>query len=274
MKCCDYCGKENEEALAYCAGCGLDLNASVSAPLQVSVPRVLNGKYATIILGVFLAAHVVGYVSAALVGAILGAGGSDNGLGALHTIAPVMLLAGQIFGAIAVLWITPRLGFRTGDTRPTGAAWVWGSWRNIAEGLMTGVLVYLVVFIVLSACGSPRSHHEMGYLKRMTVTPGFPRIAAVISALLFAPTIEELLFRGVLYGGYRKSLGPLGAAVITTSVFALLHVPNAPIEVICIAGGALANLWMRLRSRAIGPAIACHFSYNAVVILCVLWWFR
>jgi len=32
-----------------------------------------------------------------------------------------------------------------------------------------------------------------------------------------------------------------------------------------ITGLALAALWMRLRSGAIGPAVAVHFGYNAVI---------
>ena len=80
--------------------------------------------------------------------------------------------------------------------------------------------------------------------------------------------IEELLFRGVLYGGYRQSLGPRKAAVLVTLIFCLLHVPEVlhlPVAMLGIAGLALTALWMRLRASAIGPAIAVHFSYNGVL---------
>lgn len=35
-------------------------------------------------------------------------------------------------------------------------------------------------------------------------------------------------------------------------------------------GLAVAALWLRLRARAIGPAIAAHLGYNAVAVLAAL----
>ena len=91
-----------------------------------------------------------------------------------------------------------------------------------------------------------------------------------MTALLLAPPIEELLFRGVLYGGYRRSLGAPAAAALTTSIFVILHVSEIvyyPPAALGIASLALVALWFRLRSAAIGPAIAVHFGYNLVIAL-------
>ena len=45
---------------------------------------------------------------------------------------------------------------------------------------------------------------------------------------------------------------------------------SQPLAVFGITGLALVALWCRLRSNAIGPAIATHFAYNAVIVLAVL----
>jgi hypothetical protein len=107
----------------------------------------------------------------------------------------------------------------------------------------------------------------------MSMTKGLPQILWIIMALFLAPPLEELLFRGVLYGGYRKSLGATGAAWLTTSIFAFLHIGEVihflP-ALLAIVTMALLALRMRLRYSAIGPAIAVHFGYNAMVALGVI----
>src|SRR5689334_11800087 len=71
---------------------------------------------------------------------------------------------------------------------------------------------------------SPSSFHLRKVpMTKMASTPGLSQIVWLI-ALLIAPAIEELLFRGVLYGGYRKSFGPLAAGTLTTFIFVLLHI--------------------------------------------------
>jgi membrane protease YdiL (CAAX protease family) len=159
------------------------------------------------------------------------------------------------------------------DLSPTGAAWKVGTPKNIAQGFAAGVIVASCVSLLMILVIPPKSH-TVGPLTRMAITPGLPQWLWLTMALLLAPPIEELLFRGVLYGGYRKSLGPLWAAILTTSIFILLHItefiyflPSA----LGILVLACAALWLRLRCAAIGPAVACHFGYNAVVALRVLY---
>jgi membrane protease YdiL (CAAX protease family) len=106
----------------------------------------------------------------------------------------------------------------------------------------------------------------------MAVTPGLSQLLWIISVLLLAPPIEELLFRGILYGGYRRSFGPVWAGVLTTSVFVICHLPEMVYflpSIVGITGFAIAALWLRLRAAAIGPAVAAHFGYNAVLAIAV-----
>jgi membrane protease YdiL (CAAX protease family) len=91
----------------------------------------------------------------------------------------------------------------------------------------------------------------------------------MVNALLLAPPIEELLFRGVAYGGYRRSFGPTLAAALSTSIFWVLHltemINNLP-AALGVAAMALVALWFRLRGAAVGPAVAAHLGYNAALV--------
>jgi len=85
----------------------------------------------------------------------------------------------------------------------------------------------------------------------MAMTHGLTKILWLAIVMLLAPLIEELLFRGVLYGGYRRSFGPTRAALLTTLIFWALHTTEFirfPLAAFAIAAMAVAALWMRLRA--------------------------
>jgi membrane protease YdiL (CAAX protease family) len=178
-----------------------------------------------------------------------------------------MLLGSGAAGVMAAIMLAPDA---LKDRRPVGAAWVRGSWPAIAGGLLVGILVALGL-TVLSAFGPALDpEKDLGPIARMAMRPGFSQYVWIGSVLFLAPPFEELLFRGVLYAGYRQSLGPGPAAFLTTFIFLILHIPEAihiPAALLGIGSMALCALWCRLRASAIGPAIAVHFGYNAVITI-------
>jgi membrane protease YdiL (CAAX protease family) len=65
-------------------------------------------------------------------------------------------------------------------------------------------------------------------------------------------------------------MGAVAAAALTTIIFVSLHFTELiyqPLAVFAIGGLALGALVLRLRSNAIGPAIAVHFGYNATIAI-------
>jgi membrane protease YdiL (CAAX protease family) len=169
--------------------------------------------------------------------------------------------------------ITRAFGFRFADTSPFGPAWVRGSWRDIGIGFAMGILIYMADWVLLRSV--PYTPAPMEPTTRMILRHGFPRICAVISCLLFAPVLEEMSFRGVLYAGYRRSFGPLGAAALTTFLFVLMHEPlyrfTSLLQLTVIS---LSAVWLRLRSKAMGPAVAQHFAFNVCVTGMLIFWPR
>ncbi len=82
-----------------------------------------------------------------------------------------------------------------------------------------------------------------------------------------------MLFRGLIYGGFRRSFGGVSAAVLCTSLFVLIHISEIKHywpAAIGVTGMAVTMLWLRLRSSAIGPSIAAHVSYNLLIVLIAL----
>src|SRR6185312_490769 len=222
MKSCDYCGRENADISVRCTECGTTFQEPVLEspdPQPPRTPRILNAKFATIIFIIALAAMVPATFVAVLVGFVFVGDVPDF----LQSIFPWAVLFSQVCTGGALVWSTIAFGFPTNDTSPTGVAWVRGSWRAIAGGALTGILIFFTTASILTWMGPSHSSHRTSPFEGMSMTPGFPQTVWIINSVLFAPVIEELLFRGVLYGGYRRSFGHGWAVIVTTSVFVLLH---------------------------------------------------
>jgi CAAX protease family protein len=91
-------------------------------------------------------------------------------------------------------------------------------------------------------------------------------IAGGVSAALLAPLAEELFYRGFLYGGLRRRLGPMAAVVITSLLFALDHLIGggytlADVGAVAIIGVSLCLLYEITGS--IWPCVALHSFYDA-----------
>jgi len=268
MKSCDYCGKQNEEALTFCAECGTDLSLPDLTPPPVpGAPHTLNVKNATIIWIVTFAAQVVGCILTLVVVSIFEPAQAKFSarVAELQTFMPVLFLAALIAGGAGMLATISKFKLQVKDTSPTGAAWVPGSWEAIIKGVGIGMLIFMASHILLHF-----SSHHPGYREFRL---GISRVFYVIATVVLAPPLEEMLYRGVLFGGFCQSLGLDRAAIGTTAIFVLLHAPQLAIQPLAtfgITAMAIAALWMRLSNRSIGPAIGVHFGFNALATLSVL----
>ena len=83
-------------------------------------------------------------------------------------------------------------------------------------------------------------------------------------AIVAAPLFEEFVFRGVLFCGFRRSLGAFRGALASAAVFAIVHPPIAAAPVFVL--GVVAALAYD-RSRCLATPVLAHATYNAVVFL-------
>jgi ABC-2 type transport system permease protein len=84
-----------------------------------------------------------------------------------------------------------------------------------------------------------------------------------VLAVIAAPIFEEFIFRGLIFGGLRRSLGALPAIVASAAVFAIVHPPASMIPVFGL--GLCAALAFDRTKMLLAPMIA-HGIYNAVVL--------
>src|SRR5205823_4197972 len=105
------------------------------------------------------------------------------------------------------------------DGTPTGAAWLRGRSSEIAQAIVVGFLLGACAYLAIHYLAPHTGRTHLSPLERAMVAPGLPRVLSCISAIAIAPAFEEMLFRGILYGLYLTSFGPVAAAVFTTVIF-------------------------------------------------------
>lgn len=100
-------------------------------------------------------------------------------------------------------------------------------------------------------------------VRALTATP-----ALIVGALLvlgvLGPVVEELVFRGLLYGWLRGFLPFALVAILTSALFGLVHGEWAHVIVAGILGLALA--FIRERSGSLWPPIVAHAVNNLVAV--------
>ncbi len=90
-------------------------------------------------------------------------------------------------------------------------------------------------------------------------------IAFLISAAV-GPVLEELFCRGYLYLVLRQNWGRRWAALVSSGVFAALHLTNILLAVV-VFFASLAYVFLDNRAKSLAPSVVAHASYNVVLSL-------
>ena len=138
--------------------------------------------------------------------------------------------------------------------------------RAIGIGIAALFLTRIATGIVLVATDQTK-HVQAGFehFDVTSKTQGITSISvvlAVLSLVVIAPVVEEIVFRGLLFGALARRLGVLGGAVVTALLFGAVHGDPVLFPTLAAMGfiTALAyagtgNLWV---------AVVLHASNNAL----------
>ncbi len=141
------------------------------------------------------------------------------------------------------------------------------------QGLVAGVKVSLGLALAVAAVEAA-ARLTTG-TSALAALAGRPARGAELAALLavgvaVGPLFEEILFRGVLYGGLRKRWGPAAATGVVTLLFALAHLGTTPVPWTQALGGILFCAAYEVSGSLWAPLIV-HGAGNLALFMLPLW---
>jgi uncharacterized protein len=147
-----------------------------------------------------------------------------------------------------------RVGWATVGLRPCPArALRWGG-----RVLLQFYLCMLIYGLVLLSLHLRIPNPAVSLVKRYA--PWF----LILYVVVLAPLIEELFFRGFVFAGLRQRYRRPTAALLSATLFALLHLQWTRFVPLAVLGVLLATLYER--SNSLWPPIVTHALVNLVAL--------
>lgn len=150
-----------------------------------------------------------------------------------------------------------------------------GAGRQLAVGFGSGIALFaLTVFVVAPALYGLLSliAGDAVVPPRQEVLPEGPSTLHVVLAgvvvVLAAPIGEEIFFRGLLFGGLRRTMPFWAAALVSSVIFAVVHVYVLLMPLLFLVGFGLAFIYERADS--LFASIAAHAAFNLIGYLLIV----
>ncbi|HVG23367.1 MAG TPA: CPBP family intramembrane glutamic endopeptidase [Thermoanaerobaculia bacterium] len=236
-------------------------------PPPPPAPPRFGAAYAVVAFVLFTFAQLAAGMAVAMVAVIVAAvqgksiGDQQVMTAAVNDSVVIGIVVGLLAStAVALLMTRPIVRARLG----AGVGLIRASRRQTLLAFAAGVAVALA-YAVLSRLVP--TEWQGGPLAKLIKEQWLAKYILTFAAVVYAPPIEELLFRGLMLRGMIVSWGTRAAGTVVTLLFVLLHI----FEVIgywpalgAIVALSLLTLFARLRSQSLVPAIAAHLGYNLI----------
>ena len=175
--------------------------------------------------------------------------GLDVNVGVLIGLAELALL-------VPVWWLTVR---KYGvEWAALGLQEFKGAMLGLGCGLMLLSFAFNLAYSFFLALFNLRAQVDLVPIFTELSSPWWLLVAGVV----VAPVVEEVFFRGFVFAGLCRRYNWQKAALISSALFAVIHLQPLSVLPIFILGYIFAYLYHR--SNSIWPAILMHVSTNAL----------
>jgi uncharacterized protein len=173
----------------------------------------------------------------------------------------MMHVAGFVAAWLAVTKIGRRPFWRT-------LGWGWIPQFRFVHAI--GLAFLMIGVAVLLERTLPHKETDLEKLLKMGMAI---RIMVAALAVVTAPLIEEIVYRGVIYSSVEGLMGKAAAVTFVTLLFALVHAPQYWGSVAALASILSLSFVLTLLRAWTGkllPCYATHLVYNSVQALALL----
>ncbi len=136
-------------------------------------------------------------------------------------------------------------------------------WRGWLQGAAIGVAFMALIVVIQTVVGWLRPAPDAG-----TVTGWLGIQAGMVLMFAVAAAAEELMLRGYVFQVLVEGMGAWPAVIVTSVLFAVIHLGNPNIDAIALVNIALAGVILAgvyLRTRSLWVAIGLHWAWNWVM---------
>jgi membrane protease YdiL (CAAX protease family) len=134
-------------------------------------------------------------------------------------------------------------------------------------------VVLAVAMLVLSFGLEKVLPHGKTELERLLELSSSVRVAVALLAVLSAPLVEEVIYRGLLYSAIQQALNWRASVAVVTLLFAIVHIPQywgSPGAIVAIVSLSLVLTLLRSATGQLLPCVATHFVFNGVQAVTLL----
>jgi len=194
-----------------------------------------------------------------------------------HSLTLTLVLSTFAAHAITLLWCW-QLIRRTSPygVRPAlGLDWCRSFWSR-RNGLLIACVFAAPLFLAIGAWLERYLPNAKTDLDRILAQGPSVRVAIACVAALSAPLVEEVVYRGVIFGGLQRSLGVRPTVVLVSLLFLAVHVPQywggwAGLTMLALLSLTLTVL--RAATGSILPSVVLHYAFNGIqAIAIVFFW--
>ena len=180
------------------------------------------------------------------------------------------LYAGTLIGlTIAMILL---LGVYFIALRPKALSWgevgikrfLWRDWKTIIIYSVILLVGAVIIVILTSFIGNTWENSKTESLQRNVTF--FTVCIAFVSAAVISPIYEEIFYRGFLYRWLRTRMGLIGAIILSSMIFTIVHIPTYNVMPVNFFSGIIFALAYE-RTNSIWPSVIIHGITNGIMVL-------
>lgn len=142
--------------------------------------------------------------------------------------------------------------------------WQWGGFR-VYHAVIVSILFYAIALGAVAIFGDVENEFEI-----MLKSSKYVVYLVAFFAVFTAPIVEEVVYRGLLYSAFQRTMGKVLAVILVTFLFAVIHAPQysmgltpdyAVMSVLLLL--SLTLTLIRVKTDNLLPCIVLHTVFNA-----------
>ena len=137
-------------------------------------------------------------------------------------------------------------------------------WKLIIIGTIVLMIGVVVITLITSLVGNTWENSKTEALQDNISIHGV--LIALVSAAVISPIYEEIFYRGFLFRWLRTRIGFGGAALFSSLIFSIVHIPTYNVIPVAFFSG-LIFAFAYEKTGSIWPAVIIHGLSNGIMVL-------